>query len=183
VDDGKVKHAALERYGCTGCHDPHGSGNGALLAKRVNALCTSCHAEQKDGRHVTSIARDGHKVGGDLNDPRRPGHDFSCASCHDPHGSDNPKLFYFGPTAMDMCDGCHGDKSGQHPELKSVISRSVRRPATGAGGAAGGGGAAGTAPGPAGGPVSPGAGAGSASGAPGGAAGSGSGGDVKGGHR
>jgi predicted CXXCH cytochrome family protein len=185
VDDGKVKHAALERYGCTGCHDPHGSGNGALLAKRVNALCTGCHPEQKDGRHVTSIARDGHKVGGDLNDPRRQGRDFSCASCHDPHGSDNPNLFYFGSTGMDMCDGCHGDKSGQHPELKSVISRSVRRPpgaGGAAGGAAGGGGAAGAGPGAA--NAAPGAGPRAALEAPVGAGAiSGSGGDVQGGHR
>lgn len=123
VDAGKVKHAALERYGCTGCHDPHGTANGALLPKRVNDLCATCHERERDGRHVTAIVASGHPVGGNLKDPRRPGHELSCASCHDPHGSDNPVLFYFGASSMEMCDGCHGDKSGKHPELKNLVSR------------------------------------------------------------
>jgi len=144
VDSGKVKHAALERYGCTGCHDPHGTANKALLAKKVNVLCSSCHPGQKDGRHVTAIAANGHPVGGNLNDPRRPGRDFSCASCHNPHGSDSPRLFYFGANTMEMCDGCHGDKSGKHPELKNVVSKAHRATpassgAAGPGGAGGGG--------------------------------------------
>ena len=126
VDAGKVKHAALERYECTGCHDPHGTGNGALLGLKVNALCTSCHPGQKDGTHVTPVVATGHVIGGALNDPRREGRAFSCASCHNPHGSDNPKLFYYGTSAMQSCDGCHGDKSGGHPEQKNLISRAKR---------------------------------------------------------
>ncbi|BDG06839.1 hypothetical protein AMOR_58350 [Anaeromyxobacter oryzae] len=142
LDEKKVKHAALERYGCTGCHDPHGTANRGLLSKKVNAVCTACHPDQKDGRHVTAIAAGGHPVGGELNDPRRPGRDFSCASCHDPHGSDNPRLFYYGSNAMESCDGCHGDKSGKRPELKNIVSRAKRpaaTPASGVGGGAGGG--------------------------------------------
>jgi predicted CXXCH cytochrome family protein len=139
VDTGKVRHAALDRYGCTGCHDPHGSGQGAMLGKKVNALCSGCHPEQQDGRHVTPLVRAGHVVGGPgLLDPRREGRDFTCASCHNPHGSDNQKLFYLGASPMESCDGCHGDKSGKNPKLKSVISR-ARRPGTGTGAAGGGG--------------------------------------------
>jgi predicted CXXCH cytochrome family protein len=173
LDTGKNKHAALERYGCTGCHDPHGASRGALLAEKVNALCTRCHPREQDGRHVTPIAANGHPVGGDLNDPRRAGRDFTCASCHDPHGSDNPRLFYFGATPMESCDGCHGDKSGKRPELKSVISRAKRKPSDQ--GAAGAGSPGSGAPGagaPGGG--SPGSGAG-AGGAPGSGAGAGGG--------
>jgi predicted CXXCH cytochrome family protein len=150
LDEGKVKHAALERYGCTGCHDPHGTAHGVMLAKKVNEVCGACHAAQKDGRHVTPIVAAGHPVGGELNDPRRPGRDFSCASCHDPHGSDNPRLFYLGATAMESCDGCHGDKSGKRPELKNIISRAKRpasSPATGVGGGGAGSGGPGRAPG------------------------------------
>jgi predicted CXXCH cytochrome family protein len=145
VDSGKVKHAALERYGCTGCHDPHGTANGAMLAKRVNDLCVGCHPGEPDGRHATTLVPAGHVVGGELNDPRRPGRSFSCASCHNPHGSDNPRFFYYGADAMQSCDGCHGDKSGNKPELKNIVSR-ARRPAagksgvgSGAGGGSGGG--------------------------------------------
>jgi predicted CXXCH cytochrome family protein len=116
----------------------------------VNEVCGACHAAQKDGRHVTPIVAAGHPVGGELNDPRRPGRDFSCASCHDPHGSDNPRLFYLGATAMESCDGCHGDKSGKRPELKNIISRAKRpasSPATGVGGGGAGSGGPGRAPG------------------------------------
>jgi predicted CXXCH cytochrome family protein len=125
VDGGKVKHAALERYGCTGCHDPHGTGYAGLMPQKVATACLACHPKQKDGSHITALTRD-HPVGGDLNDPKRSGRDFSCASCHNPHGSDNPKLFYFGATAMESCAWCHGDNSGQRPELKNVISRARR---------------------------------------------------------
>ncbi|HET8542589.1 MAG TPA: cytochrome c3 family protein, partial [Anaeromyxobacter sp.] len=98
--------------------------------QKVNVLCTGCHPAEADGKHVTTVSGGGHPVGGNLNDPRRQGRDFSCASCHDPHGSDNPRFFYFGTTTMGSCDGCHGDKSGDHPELKDLIPKSKRRAAT-----------------------------------------------------
>jgi predicted CXXCH cytochrome family protein len=142
VDKGKNKHAALERYGCVGCHDPHGTAYGRLVPKKVNALCIGCHEHQKDGRHVTPLVAAGHVVGGDLLDPRRPNRDFTCASCHNPHGSDSPKLFYVGDSAMEMCSACHGDKSGKNPELRNVISKAKKPKATdGAAGGAGAGGA------------------------------------------
>jgi predicted CXXCH cytochrome family protein len=114
----------------------------------VNALCASCHPAQEDGRHVTSLlAGKGHVVGGDLNDPQRQGRDFSCASCHNPHGSDNPKLFYYGENSMEACAWCHGDKSGKNPGLKSVTSRARRAPATqGAGSGSGSGSGSGDVP-------------------------------------
>ncbi len=161
VDAGKVKHAALERYGCTGCHDPHGTANGALLPKKVNALCIGCHEAQKDGKHVTPMLPNGHVVGGgNLRDPRRTGREFSCASCHNPHGSNSPHLLYFGEAAMESCDTCHGDKSGKHPEHKNVISK-ARQDASGAAGGTGGPGGAGTPGGGSGSPGSPGGGSGS----------------------
>ncbi len=143
MDAVKVRHGAIERYGCTGCHDPHGTANRSMLAKDVNALCTTCHPDKPDGRHVTTFVAGGHVVAG-LLDPRRPGRPFSCASCHNPHGSDHVKLFYLGESALESCDGCHGNRSGKNPGAKNIIGAS--RPGTtgagsgGAGGGAGGGG-------------------------------------------
>jgi predicted CXXCH cytochrome family protein len=148
VDAGKNKHVALERYGCVGCHDPHATDNAMLVPQRVNELCSGCHPDQKDGRHVSPIVSRGHVVGGEreLVDPRRTGRAFTCASCHNPHGSDHPKLFYYGETSMQSCDWCHGDKTGKNPSLKNVVSKALpgNAPATGAGaGASGGGGSPG----------------------------------------
>ena len=100
----KVPHKALERYGCIACHDPHASDNAKGLIKLVNELCISCHKPQADGAH-TGI---GHKVEGGP-DPRRPGQAFSCISCHDPHGSDSPKILRAGKTAQESCKSCHAN--------------------------------------------------------------------------
>ena len=109
VDKVKQPHAALIRDGCTGCHDPHGSNNAKLLSQPINALCISCHERQKDGTHVSAPA---HKMFGG-SDPKHREKEFSCVSCHNPHGTDNPKLFYFGSSAKGMCVYCHGDKTKQ----------------------------------------------------------------------
>ncbi|HUJ26326.1 MAG TPA: cytochrome c3 family protein [Myxococcales bacterium] len=123
--EAKVPHAVLQRQGCTPCHDPHGSSNALGLIKPLNELCASCHPGQADGVHASTFSG-GHMVAGDW-DPRRKGRPFSCASCHDPHGSDNPKLFYLGKDAFEMCDGCHGDRTGAHPERKDIHRRPPRR--------------------------------------------------------
>jgi predicted CXXCH cytochrome family protein len=102
----KVKHKALDRYGCTACHDPHGADRAKGLIAATNDLCISCHRAQADGSHIPGFA--GHKVGGGL-DPRRKGQDFSCVSCHAPHGSANPKLFYAGATPQESCKYCHSN--------------------------------------------------------------------------
>jgi predicted CXXCH cytochrome family protein len=101
----KVKHKALDRYGCTACHTPHAGDNPKGLLKAANALCTGCHAEQQDGGHIKTFSGK-HPVAGPA-DPKRKGADFSCVSCHAPHGSDNPRLFYAGATPQDACKYCH----------------------------------------------------------------------------
>ena len=110
----KRPHAALARYGCTACHDPHGAPEEGLLLKPVNTLCVSCHAEQKDGTHVTALVPKGHKVAGGRDQHKR-GRDFNCVSCHNPHGTDNPKLFYYGTSGKDMCTYCHSMTGPKKP--------------------------------------------------------------------
>ena len=122
VDTGKYKHAVLERSGCMACHDPHATNNPFMLSKPVNELCQTCHVEKIDGSHVTSFIPKGHKIVGGP-DPHNIDHDFSCASCHNPHGSDTPKLLRFGDKPMEVCDWCHGDRMGKHPELKDIRRR------------------------------------------------------------
>ena len=115
----KVRHKAIEYYGCTACHDPHGGPNQFQLIKPVNLLCQTCHADKTDGMHASTFVAGGHKISGDW-DPRRPDRGFSCTSCHDPHGSENPRFFSFGKDGFEMCDGCHGDRTGANPELKDI---------------------------------------------------------------
>jgi predicted CXXCH cytochrome family protein len=69
--------------------------------------------------HASTFVPGGHKIAADF-DPRRTDREFTCASCHNPHGADNPKLFYFGGDEFEMCDGCHGDRTGKHKELKDI---------------------------------------------------------------
>jgi predicted CXXCH cytochrome family protein len=101
----KVKHKALDRYGCTACHTPHASDEEKGLIRAANQLCASCHEEQRDGAHIKTFSGK-HPLSG-VADPRRKGQELSCVSCHSPHGSDNPKLFYVGTTPQDSCKTCH----------------------------------------------------------------------------
>lgn len=118
----KVKHTPLLRYGCTGCHDPHGAGNPAMLPKPVNEMCIKCHPTVTDGMHAATMMKGGHVVTGAF-DPRRPDRAFSCASCHDPHGAENPSLFYAGADSAEMCDDCHGDRLGKAPQKKDITRK------------------------------------------------------------
>jgi predicted CXXCH cytochrome family protein len=118
VDKVKQPHAAITRDGCVGCHDPHGANNAKLLNQTVNALCASCHDKQKDGTHVTFAGQPPHKMFGG-SDPKHKEREFSCVSCHSPHGTDNPKLFYFGNTKAGMCVYCHGEKPRR--EAKAAV--------------------------------------------------------------
>jgi predicted CXXCH cytochrome family protein len=104
VADVTVPHKALERYGCTVCHDPH-AGQPSGLRSDVFTLCTACHPKQKNGEHVGSFAGVHKVLGGP--DPRRQGKEFSCVSCHAPHGSNSPKILRKGTTVQESCKACH----------------------------------------------------------------------------
>jgi predicted CXXCH cytochrome family protein len=73
-------------------------------------LCLDCHPDIKKGPHVIAgFTRSGHPLGNDkkeAQDPLRPGKKFYCASCHEPHRSELPKLNRFGK-GMVACQQCH----------------------------------------------------------------------------
>lgn len=96
------QHRPLQEENCTGCHDPHSSDNPTLFLKGTGAgLCVLCHSEQKINAHShqkegpPTRTVDGMKLDSKGN--------LTCQSCHDPHSSDEDKLF----TVKGGCMACH----------------------------------------------------------------------------
>jgi DmsE family decaheme c-type cytochrome len=83
-------HTPVKTGQCTGCHDPHTSSHGKLLADEPNKICATCHKTL-----VPQKARSVHKVAVEGN----------CVKCHDPHGSDN--RFNLVKAANNLCFDCH----------------------------------------------------------------------------
>ena len=112
--EGKVVHAPVAAGMCLVCHDPHASDNPAMLKKAPAAQCLDCHPEVAKGPHVIAgFSRAGHPLGGEARkagpppeDPLRAGRPFYCASCHEPHRSELPRLNRL-PKGMDSCRKCH----------------------------------------------------------------------------
>ena len=94
---------------CLACHDPHGSAEPRLLKTPLNQMCFECHEAGAFKVHaVTGVSLGGsHPLSG-ATDPSRKGERLSCVSCHDPHGSDSPRLWRFkAENAFDLCGHCH----------------------------------------------------------------------------
>jgi DmsE family decaheme c-type cytochrome len=83
-------HSAVRTGDCAGCHDPHVSSHGKLLAADTRQICATCH----DGV-VPAQAKSVHKVAAD----------GDCVKCHDPHASDNPANLV--ASGSGLCFGCH----------------------------------------------------------------------------
>ena len=104
----KVVHPALG-MGCTVCHNPHASDTASLLTAPVGKLCVTCHEDQASGKHVLASISPGddHPLRGKTN-PLSPKQELSCISCHNPHASDQQRLFVknaAGPA--NLCRLCH----------------------------------------------------------------------------
>jgi predicted CXXCH cytochrome family protein len=108
--EGKVVHGPVAAGMCLGCHNPHASDNQGMLKKEPATLCLDCHPDIKKGPHVIAgFTRSGHPLGNDkkeVQDPLRPGKKFYCASCHEPHRSEQPQLTRYGK-GMAACQKCH----------------------------------------------------------------------------
>ena len=68
----KFVHTPLKKKECDGCHNPHTSKHGKLLADSSKNICTSCHKSI-----ITAKAVSTHKVVAEGN----------CMKCHDPHSA------------------------------------------------------------------------------------------------
>jgi DmsE family decaheme c-type cytochrome len=83
-------HTPLKQGDCTGCHNPHTSSHGKLLAEDTTKICYVCHRNV-----VPEGAKSVHKVVAD----------GTCMKCHDPHSSDNKFNLLKG--GNDLCFECH----------------------------------------------------------------------------
>lgn len=100
-------HPAVIQYGCTICHDPHASDHPFRLHKPIVEMCTRCHDGYDDGYHVVQRPTGGgHPIGG-KDDPLREGRELVCTSCHDPHGTENPRMWYRAYQRLALCVECH----------------------------------------------------------------------------
>lgn len=115
-----VKHGPMiDSKTCMNCHDPHFADFPALLPKAQADLCLSCHdhemtTEQGKIMNMKSYLETNKKGHG----PVREG---SCASCHNPHGSDYWRILlkYYPPEFYTsyvegkyaLCFSCHNRES------------------------------------------------------------------------
>jgi predicted CXXCH cytochrome family protein len=116
---------------CAGCHSPHASQHGKLLAATPSAICTTCHADVVPAKAVSE-----HRVvveGGCVkcHDPHASGNKAQlvkagndlCVSCHKPIGDIVAKAkFRHAPVSRDClsCHNPHGSDKGRHLLVKSV---------------------------------------------------------------
>lgn len=87
-------HPPVKIAGCIVCHDPHAENNEFRLVMPRNEICFMCHPNKKNevanvkNKHGAVSIRD------------------KCLNCHNPHGSENPKLLKTA-TVKDVCLSCH----------------------------------------------------------------------------
>jgi DmsE family decaheme c-type cytochrome len=83
-------HTPLREGECIGCHSPHASSHGKLLAAETSEICYTCHATV-----IPEKAKSSHK----------PVAEGGCIKCHDPHGSANK--FNLKLAGNKLCFECH----------------------------------------------------------------------------
>ncbi len=85
---------------CTDCHDMHApwTNQAAVKNATVTGKCIECHADKRKG----VFSRSHH--------PLREGV-MSCATCHDPHGSQTESALT-AITKNELCYDCHSEKRG-----------------------------------------------------------------------
>jgi predicted CXXCH cytochrome family protein len=125
------KHRALQgEKGCGQCHSTHYSARKGLLPTEQKELCLDCHRRDPKSRPDGLTGLEGDlSANENVHGPIRDG---ECASCHNPHGSDYPKLLegnypeaFYAPYkdgAYDFCLTCH-DKNLLRFEETSIYTK------------------------------------------------------------
>ena len=92
---GEEPHGTIARE-CKFCHKPHweNTENPHRLILSINNTCLLCHDDFSYGRPGLGHPINGHPFKGP-NDPLYPKKEFSCASCHNPHGSKKDSLLRY----------------------------------------------------------------------------------------
>jgi DmsE family decaheme c-type cytochrome len=90
--------------GCLNCHSVHHakSAEKLLVQRSINELCLTCHT----GLRKTQFQRSTHL----FRDENRK-ELITCSECHNPHGSENPKMIRR-QSVNDTCFSCHTEKRG-----------------------------------------------------------------------
>ncbi|MEN8147120.1 MAG: cytochrome c3 family protein [Campylobacterota bacterium] len=102
----RFDHEPADSGRCNKCHNSHASDSAFYLRKPTWELCTGCHKDKVEGRHIVkTFSRSMHPTHG-VKDPSRKGKDLSCISCHNPHVSNAPFLLQ-SETVMGLCSRCH----------------------------------------------------------------------------
>ncbi|WP_305044171.1 cytochrome c3 family protein [Geoalkalibacter sp.] len=104
----KYAHGPVGVGLCTVCHDPHAADEKSFLRGKPNEVCLACHEGLDKGSHVVrGVGGKGHPLTGPRN-PLDERKEFSCVSCHDPHGGEGQFLFVREVTSsFGLCQLCH----------------------------------------------------------------------------
>lgn len=94
-------HTPVKAGECTGCHSPHTSSHGKLLAADPTKICYSCHA-QMSHTNDSSV----HKVVAEGN----------CVKCHDPHAANNKNSLL--KAGNELCLECHKEMGATLSKVK-----------------------------------------------------------------
>ncbi len=117
-----VLHPPFSQAWCTNCHNPHATNWPRMIKSADDSkqpfvdVCLSCHGGGPMGRVGKIDLHASHPVGISARDGREiidpiSGRQLSCISCHNPHGSNAPRMLRRDNDYL--CLGCHRKLPGR----------------------------------------------------------------------